>query len=224
MLLPNRRSLPHYMAFPGAVILQECAVSRDWGLFFLKGPETTQDAGRLELHPGFKAVLYHLLAGVSRGASWVVVRKSQHKLRDKRSHSWCLNMRRSRKLESMVCACKNRQTSRFVQREVVVIRPQTREEPHLKTHQATDVSSCFYTVSLTKLDMKGLVVTKSHIAEGNRTKRKQRMQQWAIIFKAASSVDSSCVSMLWVCGPHTCGEVRVHWMHNVKAGCHTVVV
>lgn len=47
--------------FPCAVILQECVVSEDCSLAFLKGPETTQDAGQLTLHPVLQVLLYDLL-------------------------------------------------------------------------------------------------------------------------------------------------------------------
>lgn len=47
--------------FPCAVILQECVVYEDCRLAFLKGPETTQHAGRLALHPVLRVLLYHLI-------------------------------------------------------------------------------------------------------------------------------------------------------------------
>lgn len=52
-------SLPQF--FPCAVILQECVVYEDCSLAFLKGPETTEDAGQLALHPMLQVLLYHLL-------------------------------------------------------------------------------------------------------------------------------------------------------------------
>lgn len=66
LLLSSQHSLSQF--FPCAVILQECVVSEDCSLAFLKGPETTQDAGRLALHPGFYYTTSLLMSwGLKRG-------------------------------------------------------------------------------------------------------------------------------------------------------------
>ncbi len=66
-LLPSSlHSLSQF--FPCAVILQECVVSEDCSLAFLKGPETTQNAGGLALHPGFYYTTSLLMGwGLKRG-------------------------------------------------------------------------------------------------------------------------------------------------------------
>lgn len=59
LVLFSLRSLSRF--FPYAVILQECVVSEDHTLAFLKGPKTARDARRLALHPVLQVLFYHLL-------------------------------------------------------------------------------------------------------------------------------------------------------------------
>lgn len=46
--------------FLHAVIRQECVVCGDCSLAFLKGLETTRDAGQATLHPILQVFIYHL--------------------------------------------------------------------------------------------------------------------------------------------------------------------
>lgn len=71
--------------FPRAVILKECVVSEDCSLAFLKGPETTQDAARLALHPVLQVLLYHLRAD---GLRFLGSQEKHRKCKDIKRQVW----------------------------------------------------------------------------------------------------------------------------------------